>query len=69
MHKILSYRSVASFLFIATFFVFVLAQRYTRKNSRGGEGRNTVQRMFPKDSVNPFMADKVSPEPAVITVQ
>jgi hypothetical protein len=69
MHKILSYRGIASFLFIATFFVFVLAQRYTRKNSPGADGRNTVQTIFSKDSVQPVMAEKETPQPAVITVQ
>lgn len=32
MRRILSCRNIASFLFIATLFVFVLAQRYTREN-------------------------------------
>jgi|GEM_PF-6127344 len=32
MRKTLSYRNIASFLFIATLFIFVLAQRYTREN-------------------------------------
>ncbi|MET0463131.1 MAG: hypothetical protein ABW007_08250 [Chitinophagaceae bacterium] len=69
MQKILSYRSIATFLFIATFFVFVLAQRYTRKNSLESGSRNTVQSIFPKDSANPVMAEKEAPQPAVITVQ
>jgi hypothetical protein len=36
MQKLFSCRNIASFLFIATFFIFVLAQRYTRENGPKG---------------------------------
>ncbi len=32
MRKLLSYRNIAAVLFVFTFFIFVLAQRYTRQN-------------------------------------
>lgn len=32
MRKLLSYRNITATLFVFTFFVFVLAQQYTRRN-------------------------------------
>lgn len=34
MRKFFSNRNIASFLFVVTLFIFVLAQRYTRENGR-----------------------------------
>ncbi|OJW02231.1 MAG: hypothetical protein BGO52_22885 [Sphingobacteriales bacterium 44-61] len=40
MRKLLSYRNIAAVLFVFTFFIFVLAQQYTRQN--GVEQRNQL---------------------------
>lgn len=40
MRKFLSYRNIAAVLFVFTFFIFVLAQQYTRQN--GIEQRNKL---------------------------
>lgn len=65
MRKILSYRNIASFLFIATFIVFVMAQHYTRMNGREAEGRVTVESIFPKSPAKPVMTEKKNDHPAV----
>ncbi|PZR26016.1 MAG: hypothetical protein DI535_15795 [Citrobacter freundii] len=50
MRRILSCRNIASFLFIATLFVFVLAQRYTRENFQApGEELGKVDLLINKE--------------------
>lgn len=53
MRKFLSYRNIAAVLFVFTFFIFVLAQRYTRQN--GMEQRN----QFVSSSMQADSTDKV----------
>ncbi len=69
MRKILSYRNIASFLFIATFIVFVMAQHYTRKNSPDAEGRVTVENIFPQSPVKPVITEKKNDHPAVLITE
>jgi hypothetical protein len=69
MRKILSYRNIASFLFIATFFVFVLAQHYTRKNGHEADGWVSVQSIFPKGPVKPVVTEKKNDNKAVTTAE
>lgn len=58
MRKFLSYRNIAAVLFVFTFFIFVLAQQYTKQN--GIEQRNQlVSRSIPADST-----DKVTDQAA-----
>ncbi len=53
MRKFLSYRNIAAVLFVFTFFIFVLAQQYTRQN--GIEQRN----QFVSSSMQADSTDKV----------
>lgn len=59
MRRILSYRNIASFLFFATFFIFVLAQRYTRENLQvPGQEVGTVDLLINKQK-NSFTENEV----------
>jgi|GEM_PF-1069229 len=65
MRKLLSYRNIAAVLFVFTFFIFVLAQQYTRQN---GADRNNrlVSTSLQADSTARVMDQ---PTPAAIIVR
>ncbi|MGN6291720.1 MAG: hypothetical protein ACTHMV_03170 [Chitinophagaceae bacterium] len=64
MRKLLSYRNIAAVLFVFTFFIFVLAQRYTRQNGIE-QGNQLVSSSLRTDSTR--VVDQ--PVPAAIIVR